>query len=59
MSATTMATATRNETLEPLLEREPDQAGLPVSDAAISDRTFSAAARSRIVQAHALQFKQC
>jgi hypothetical protein len=42
MSATTMATATRTETLEPLPEREPGHAGLPVSDAAMSDRTFSA-----------------
>jgi hypothetical protein len=54
-----MATATRTETVEPLPEREPGHAGLPVSDAAISDRTFSAAARSRIVQADAPQFKQC
>jgi len=37
-----MATATRIETLEPLPERDPDHAGLPVSDAAISDQTFSA-----------------
>jgi hypothetical protein len=54
-----MATATRTETVEPLPEREPGHAGLPVSDAAISDHTFSAAASSCIVQAHASQFKQC
>ena len=59
MSATTMATATRTETLEPLPVSEPGHAGLPVSDAAISDHTFSAAARSCIVQADAPQFKQC
>src|SRR5689334_4869978 len=59
MSATTMETATRTETVEPLPEREPGHAGLPVSDAAISVHTFSAAASSCIVQAHAPQFKQC
>src|SRR4029078_1320659 len=59
MSATTMETATRTETGEPRPEREPGHAGLPVSDAAISVHTFSAAASSCIVQAHAPQFKQC
>jgi hypothetical protein len=42
-----MATATRTETLEPLPERDPDHAGLPVSDAAISDQTFSARSQER------------
>jgi hypothetical protein len=54
-----MATATRTETVEPPPDSAPGHAGLPVSDAAISDRTFSAAARSCIVQADAPQFKQC
>jgi hypothetical protein len=45
--------------VEPPPDSAPGHAGLPVSDAAISDRTFSAAARSCIVQADAPQFKQC
>jgi hypothetical protein len=42
MSATTMETATRTEMVELLPGRAPGHAGPPVSDAAISDRTFSA-----------------
>jgi hypothetical protein len=37
-----METATKTETRELPPESAPDHAGLPVSDAAISDRTFSA-----------------
>jgi hypothetical protein len=59
MSATTIAIATRTETVEPLPGSGPLKAALPVSNAAISDRTFSAARLNAFkVQAGACQFKQ-
>jgi hypothetical protein len=53
-----MAIATTTETVEPPPGRGLDHAALPVSVAAISDRTFSAARLNLMVQAGAAQFKQ-
>jgi hypothetical protein len=59
MSATTIAVATKTETVEPRPGSGRIKAALPVFDAAISDRTFSAARLNPfIVQAGASQFKQ-
>jgi len=59
MSATTIAIATTTETVEPPPGSGPVKAALPVSVAAISVRTFSAARLNRfMVQVAAFQFKQ-
>jgi hypothetical protein len=42
MSATTMAVATRTETVDPPAVRSPGHAALPVSDAVISVHTWGA-----------------
>jgi hypothetical protein len=61
MSATTMAVATKTETVDPLPGSRPGHAALPVSDVAMPVHTWGVhhAHDFLIVQAGPCQFKQC